>query len=184
MIVIRFVDYKNQPLEVAIKEYLETVANKLESNSGKIMQTSLLDLTKKHVGQRYPNSTHYNPNKIVNGYTDKNSGSIDAKIAGICRAYHFHLLKPQRAHWLTIPVNNKSKRLSVSEFKTKNRNLKLFRPKGKNVLAVADKTSPNGITVMYALSKKAYQKRDKTLLPTDHQYYSYLTDRLKEFLNK
>ena len=184
MVEIKFVNDKNQPLEIAIKEYLLEVVKRLEKESGKVMRTTLLELTKKHVGKRYPNSKHYNTNKIVNGYLSEKSGSIDVKIAGICRAYHFHLIKPKKAQWLTIPVNKKSKRLSVREFKIKNRNLKLFRPKGKNVLAVADKSSPNGITVMYALSKKAYQKRDKTLLPTDHQYYSYLTDRLKEFLNK
>jgi hypothetical protein len=184
MVEIKFVNDKNQPLEVAIKEYLFEVVNRLEKESGKVMQTTLLELTKKHVGKRYPNSKHYNTNKIVNGYLNKNSGAIDVKIAGICRAYHFHLIKPKKAKWLTIPVNKKSEKLSARQFNWRYRTNKLFKPKGKNVLAVADKSSPNGITVMYALSKKAYQKRDKTLLPTDHQYYSYLTDRLKEFLNK
>lgn len=184
MVEIRFVNDKNQPLEVAIKEYLFEVVNRLEKESGKVMRTTLLELTKKHVSHRYPNSNHYNPKKITESYARGKSGSVRIDIPGICRAYHFHLIKPKKAKWLTIPVNKKSEKLSVRQFNWRYRKNKLFKPKGKNVLAVADKSSPNGITVMYALSKKAYQKRDKTLLPTDHQYYSYLTDRLKEFLNK
>lgn len=185
---IKFVDASTgRSMDEAIKTYLRKVERTLNNNASIRMRSVLLESTRQHVQQRYPGSKHYSPKKIKNSWASKRegkpTGAINADILGICRAYHNHLIKPKRAKWLTIPVHEKSKGVSVKQFNFRHRNNKLFKPKGKNVLAIKDESSPNGISVMYALSKKAYQKRDKTLLPTDHKYSQLLIAELKEILN-
>jgi hypothetical protein len=69
--------------------------------------------TQRHFQTIYPNSNHYNPNKV----TTKNQGSfssttptgeININVPGITRAYRNLHITPKNSKYLTIPMTKES----------------------------------------------------------------------------
>ena len=113
---------------------------------------------KNWVQQRYPNSKHWDPNKVTNGKSIGLEGITNVDIEGAGRAYHDVIIRPVRAKMLTIPMHSDAFHHSVRDFND------LFKPKGKNILA----RNVNGqLVAMFALAKSAFQKQDSSLMPTD-----------------
>ena len=113
---------------------------------------------KNWVQQRYPNSQHWDPNKVTKGDSLGVIGTTNVDIPGAGRAYHDVVIKPVRARHLTIPIHQIAYGKKVSDFND------LFKPKGKNILA----RNVNGnLVAMFALAKSAFQKQDSSLMPTD-----------------
>ena len=113
---------------------------------------------KNWVQQRYPNSQHWDPNKVTQGDSVGVIGTTNVDIPGAGRAYHDVVIKPVRARHLTIPIHQIAYGKKVSDFND------LFKPKGKNILA----RNVNGnLVAMFALAKSAFQKQDSSLMPTD-----------------
>ena len=113
---------------------------------------------KNRVQQRYPNSQHWDPNKVTQGDSVGVIGTTNVDIPGAGRAYHDVVIKPVRARHLTIPIHQIAYGKKVSDFND------LFKPKGKNILA----RNVNGnLVAMFALAKSAFQKQDSSLMPTD-----------------
>lgn len=88
-----------------------------------------------------------------------NYGEIKIDIPGSARAYHDITILPIRAKHLTIPMHSSAYGKKTSDFTG------LFRPKGKNALAMVDDSG--NLVWMFALAKKAFQRKDSTLMPTD-----------------
>ena len=113
---------------------------------------------KNWVQKRYPNSKHWDPNKVT---SDKGVGLIgitNVDIPGANRAYNDINIRPVKAKMLTIPMHSDAFHHSVRDFND------LFKPKGKNILA----RNLNGqLVAMFALAKSAFQKQDRSLMPTD-----------------
>ena len=113
---------------------------------------------KNWVQQIYPNSQHWDPNKVTQGDSLGVIGTTNVDIPGASRAYHDVVIKPVRARHLTIPIHQIAYGKKVSDFND------LFKPKGKNILA----RNVNGqLVAMFALAKSAFQKQDSSLMPTD-----------------
>ena len=113
---------------------------------------------KNWVQQRYPNSQHWDPNKVTQGDSLGVIGTTNVDIPGAGRAYHDVVMKPVRARHLTIPIHQIAYGKEVSDFND------LFKPKGKNILA----RNVNGnLVAMFALATSAFQKKDSSLMPPD-----------------
>lgn len=57
------------------------------TRTGQIISNTLTEETKDYVKNRYPLSKHWAPDKIVNGPTGNDWGSVDVNIEGANRAY-------------------------------------------------------------------------------------------------
>ena len=113
---------------------------------------------KSWVQKRYPNSKHWDPNKVTNGKSIGLEGTTNVDIEGAGKAYHDVIIRPVRAKMLTIPMHYDAFHHSARDFND------LFKPKGKNILA----RNVNGqLVAMFALAKSAFQKQDSSLMPTD-----------------
>ena len=118
---------------------------------------------KSWVQQRYPNSKHWDPNKVTSDKGVGLTGITNVDIEGAGRAYHDVIIRPVRAKMLTIPMHQSAYGKKVSDFND------LFKPKGKNILA----RNVNGnLVAMFALAKSAFQKKDSSLMPTDENLAS------------
>ena len=113
---------------------------------------------KSWVQKRYPNSNHWDPNKVNSERGVGLIGITNVDIPGASRAYNDINIRPVRAKMLTIPMHQDAFHHSVRDFND------LFKPKGKNILA----RNVNGnLVAMFALAKSAFQKQDSSLMPTD-----------------
>lgn len=77
-------------------------------------------------------------------------------------------IRPKRASMLAIPISDEAKGKSPRDFDG------LFRPKGKNVLLMR---KGGELAAMFALSDQAFQKQDRTLLPSDDWFAEKIGDR-------
>ena len=84
---------------------------------------------KNWVQQRYPNSKHWDPNKVTSDKGVGLEGITNVDIPGASRAYHDINIRPVRAKMLTIPMHSDAFHHSARDFND------LFKPKGKNILA-------------------------------------------------
>lgn len=113
---------------------------------------------KSWVQKRYPNSNHWDPNKVNSERGVGLIGITNVDIPGANRAYNDINIRPVKAKMLTIPMHSDAFHHSVRDFND------LFKPKGKNILA----RNVNGqLVAMFALAKSAFQKKDSSLMPTD-----------------
>lgn len=160
-------------VSAVVKAFEDTVAA-----SGKDIVDGLYHTTRNHVARRYPGSTHWNTDRISKGSSSASaseaSGYVDVNVAGATRAYHDVTIRPVFAKSLTIPIHAESYGKRASDFPG------IFKPKGKNVLA--KKESTGGLTFLFALAKKAFQKQDKTLLPTDETFSENIVLRFTKSL--
>lgn len=129
----------------------------------------LVGLFRNHVQSRYPDSKHWNPDKI----TAANAGiGVEIDIPGAGRAWHDVDIYPKNGQWLTIPLHPFLVGVSARTQEG------LFRPwkrGGGERMNVLAKTSSGGALVfMYALSKHVHQRQDPSLLPSDEQVFDAL----------
>ena len=164
----------NKPIEQGISAILKRVVDQLNRDSGKIASESMTKSVKNWVQQRYPNSQHWDPNKVTKGDSLGVIGTTNVDIPGARRAYHDVVIKPVRARHLTIPIHQIAYGKKVSDFND------LFKPKGKNILA----RNVNGeLVAMFALATSAFQKKDSSLMPPDEHLaggiFRALTSKIK-----
>ena len=118
---------------------------------------------KSWVQKRYPNSKHWDPNKVTSDKGVGLEGITNVDIPGASRAYYDINIRPVRAKMLTIPMHSDAFHHSVRDFND------LFKPKGKNILA---RNVDGNLVAMFALAKSAFQKQDSSLMPTDENLVS------------
>lgn len=106
---------------------------------------------------------HYDSNKVYAGNIDGNTADVVVAIPGINRAYQDVDIFPVNAKALTIPLHSTAYGMRVSELKS--RGIKVFRPKGTNVLGMKDEGG--NFTALYALCSSVHQPQDRTLMPDD-----------------
>lgn len=123
-----------------------------------------MGLFRQHVESRYPNSKHWDPEKIQ---PSSRGIGVEIDIPGAGRAWHDVTIKPVKGSWLAIPLLALAKGTSPRDQEG------LFRPwrsgGGGKMNVLAKKTSGGALVFMYALAKKAFQKQDPSLLPTEEQ---------------
>lgn len=176
---LRITGPNGEPVTTAARNLLSNVLSLLRDKSAKMIQWALLYTTKNHIQQRYPNSQHWDPNKVTEAERSTAEASINIDIPGATRNYHDLDIYPRRKKALTIPISPLSQRKSVSDFLDDN--IHLFRPKDTDYLAML----LNGrVEVLFLLRKHVHQKQDNTLLPTDKTYYTNIWARLNNYLDQ
>lgn len=172
---LRITGPNGEPVSTAARNLLNNVLSLLRDKSAKIIQWALLYTTKNHIQQRYPNSQHWDPNKVTEAKRSTAEASINIDIPGATRNYHDLDIYPRRKKALTIPISPLSQRKSASDFNN------IFKPKGKDYLAML----LNGrVEVLFLLRKHVHQRQDNTLLPTDKTYYTNIWARLNNYLDQ
>ena len=138
------------------------------SKPGELISSTLTEITKRHVGQKYPGSTHWSLDKIVKGISTTNEGSVDVNVAGASRAYDDITILPIHGSYLTIPILEEAMGKTVSDYDG------LFRPKGKDYLA---KVMNGELVAIFALVQSAFQPKDSSLMPTDETFANGIEGR-------
>ena len=155
---IRIQTQSGQPIEYGLKSIFTRIINDISRDFSSTASTTMTSSVKSWVQKRYPNSNHWDPNKVTNGKSIGLTGTTNVDIPSAGRAYHDVNILPVRAKMLTIPMHSDAFHHSVRDFND------LFKPKGKNILA----RNVNGqLVAMFALAKSAFQKKDSSLMPTD-----------------
>lgn len=157
---MEIVTYSGKNISEGVRNMFAMAAAQTKSKSGMLMGEIIRDALRDHVQQRYPGSSHWNPEKIKITRYNANECNVEVGIAGASRAFHDVTIVPKNANWLTIPLNEESRGKTAAQI------IGLFRPKGKNVLSVK---KGGELVHMFALSKRAFQKQDPSLLPTEDQ---------------
>ena len=93
---------------------------------------------------------------------------MNVDVAGADRAYHDITIVPRRAKALTIPIHAAAYGKRAADIDG------LFKPKNMNILAVA---MSGQLVPMFALCKRAFQRQDPTLLPTDGTFAENISNR-------
>ena len=155
---IRIQTQSGQSIEYGLKSIFTRILDNISRDFSGIASGTMTSSVKSWVQKRYPNSKHWDPNKVTNGKSIGLEGTTNVDIEGAGRAYHDVIIRPVRAKMLTIPMHSDAFHHSARDFND------LFKPKGKNILA----RNVNGqLVAMFALAKSAFQKQDSSLMPTD-----------------
>ena len=160
---IRIQTQSGQPIEYGLKSIFNRILDNINRDFSGIASDTMTNSVKNWVQQRYPNSKHWDPNKVTSDKGVGLEGITNVDIEGASRAYHDVIIRPVRAKMLTIPMHSDAFHHSARDFND------LFKPKGKNILA----RNVNGqLVAMFALAKSAFQKKDSSLMPTDENLAS------------
>ena len=160
---IRIQTQSGQPIEYGLKSIFSRILDNISRDFSGIASDTMTNSVKNWVQQRYPNSKHWDPNKVTSDKGVGLEGITNVDIPGASRAYHDINIRPVRAKMLTIPMHSDAFHHSARDFND------LFKPKGKNILA----RNVNGqLVAMFALAKSAFQKQDSSLMPTDENLAS------------
>ena len=155
---IRIQTQSGQPIEYGLKSIFNRIVDNISRDFSGIASDTMTSSVKSWVQKRYPNSQHWDPNKVTSERGVGLTGTTNIDIEGAGRAYHDVIIRPVRAKMLTIPMHQNAFHHSARDFND------LFKPKGKNILA----RNVNGnLVAMFALAKSAFQKQDSSLMPTD-----------------
>lgn len=118
MIKIKIVDDAGRTASEAAQQRLHNILQRL-NNSGKLMQDGLLHTVRNHFRTIYPDSKHYDPDKVQPHDTSNGSdpsASIQIDVPGVTRAYHDMLIKPRYKRALTIPIHRAAYGKKASDF--------------------------------------------------------------------
>ena len=160
---IRIQTQSGQPIEYGLKSIFNRILDNINRDFSGIASDTMTNSVKNWIQQRYPNSKHWDPNKVTSDKGVGLEGITNVDIPGASRAYHDINIRPVRAKMLTIPMHSDAFHHSARDFND------LFKPKGKNILA----RNVNGqLVAMFALAKSAFQKKDSSLMPTDENLAS------------
>lgn len=155
---IRIQTQSGQPIEYGLKSIFNRIVDSISRDFSGIASGTMTSSVKNWVQKRYPNSKHWDPNKVTSDKGVGLTGITNVDIPGASRAYHDVIIHPVRAKMLTIPMHSDAFHHSARDFND------LFKPKDKNILA----RNVNGnLVAMFALAKSAFQKQDSSLMPTD-----------------
>lgn len=145
-----------------IRERLGSAFRAVRPNS---ISDPMVELIRRHFQQRHMGSRHWAVDKVQplsSGSTNVDGsieGSVAVDVAGANRAYQDITIRPKFGRWLTIPINPMAWGKNAGDFKG------LFKPKGKNILAISN--GNGGIVALFALARSAFQRRDPSLMPSD-----------------
>ena len=160
---IRIQTQSGQPIEYGLKSIFNRILDNISRDFSGIASDTMTSSVKSWVQKRYPNSKHWDPNKVNSERGVGLIGITNVDIPGANRAYNDINIRPVKAKMLTIPMHSDAFHHSVRDFND------LFKPKGKNILA----RNVNGqLVAMFALAKSAFQKQDSSLMPTDENLAS------------
>ena len=155
---IRIQTQSGQPIEYGLKSIFNRILDNISRDFNGIASDTMTSSVKSRIQIRYPNSKHWDPNKVNSDKGVGLEGITNVDIPGAGRAYHDVIIRPVKAKMLTIPIHSDAFHHSARDFND------LFKPKGKNILA----RNVNGnLVAMFALAKSAFQKQDSSLMPTD-----------------
>lgn len=174
--MIKIVTVDGQSPSQGISSILAKIKSKLDTESGKISQSSMLWTVKNHVQTIYPNSQHYSPEKVTENSATGRVGVINIDIPGITRAYHDIDIYPKRSKSLTIPLHRDAYGKNARSFQD------LFVVKKKNGKAFLARHNGGSIEMMYVLSKHVHQNQDTRLMPSDETLATNIFSRLKAYL--
>lgn len=151
-------------LEEAINEVVKRIREKLKGMGSTISKT-LVSTTRNHIKERFPGSSHYDVEKVVEGENNVlSNGAMGESVIGIpgfSRAWRDITIKPVNAKMLAIPIHREAYGKSPTQFDN------LFGIRGKRALFKKDGGS---LVAMFALAESAFQPQDSSIAPSDKTY--------------
>lgn len=105
---------------------------------------------------------------------------VEVGAKGIRRALGPVEIRPKNKHWLTIPKHPLAYGHSVAELKARGYNI--FRPRGKNYLALQESKTSKFSSVLYILAKRAVLKPEPALLPSTEVLSAHANRAARAFI--
>lgn len=178
-----FLTSRNMPLHTALNNMFRRLKIYLDRDFNNVAGNAMKEKVQETFKKNYPNSTHYDPNKVTVAQRAVNGeAQTYVDVPGITRAYHDLTIKPKLRKWLTIPMH----RAAYGKKATDINDLFVVRKKDGN--AFLAKKDGSGLAFMYVLAKKAFQKRNSGLMPHDDELadaiFQKLTPYIDNFLSK
>ncbi len=144
----------------SINDILDRWLNALDS-SGETISMSLVSTVQNHFVRRF-RPVYHDPKKVTPGDAHgRAEGSANVGTADAGRAYHDVTILPVRRKRLTIPMHASAFGRKASDFDD------LFYVKTKKGTELLGRNDGKGVTWMYALVKKAFQRKDPSIMPDD-----------------
>ena len=171
-------DHAGNKLETAVAKRLHGILSRLEKSS-KTMQDSMLWSVRNHFQSIYPGSSHYSPDKVTpkDNKDGKNpSATVSIDVPGVTRAYHDITIVPRTKRALTIPMHRAAYGKAARSFD----NLFVLTKKDGKAFLVQNKHG--SLVFMYFLAKRAFQRRDPRLMPSDQTLKDNIFGRLTAYL--
>lgn len=183
---MKIVDQQGRPPEERVREILRKVKEKLDTQSGPVIRDGLRTTVRRHFQSIYPNSKHYDPERVIDDYARGNVGAVEIHVPGITRAYHDMHIRPVDAKKLTIPLHRSAYGKKASEFgdlfyaKTK-KGTELL---GRRTYGTGKGGVKSGVVWMYVLKDYVFQKRDRRLMPSDQTLADNILSRIRAWLSR
>lgn len=148
---------------IVYQSFLNTLAELATDEIRRYISTNQFRYSKTKNKLGIPTTPHmnYSPNNVSNRGCTSQFINISLNIKGIERNFRPITIIPKKGKYLTIPTDKESYNKSPKSFNN------LFKPKNKNILAKTDKTKPNGLKVLYSLTRQVNQPMDNTMLPKE-----------------
>lgn len=159
---IRFYTKEGETPAQGIRDILKRVADAL-NRSGETIGMSMAATTQNHFVRRFGVSGHYSPQNVKPGDSSGSTGEAVVGVAGASRAYHDVLIVPRLRRRLTIPLHKAAYGREATEFDD------LFYVRTKKGTELLGRNEGRGVTWMYVLAKRAFQRQDPTIMPTDKE---------------
>ena len=177
---VRLTGIFGEPVEEAAYDRLKKLLYRLNIGVAKPMQDGLLDTVRSHFSSRFPGSEAYSPDKVYpwdasNGVTPEASIYITAP--GVGRAYHDENITPKYRKYLAIPMHREAYGRKPADF------TEAFVVKTKNDNLAIAKSTVNGLSFLFSLVKKVFQKKDSRIMPSDRTLANNVFSRIKAHLD-
>lgn len=180
---IELTDPQGNPANASAELRLKNLLQRVRA-SGRLIQSALEWTVKDHFMTVYPDSKHFSPDKVTPAEAKDGpvpEGSIDIDVPGVTRAYRDLDIRPRFRKFLAIPMHREAYGKKPSDF------AELFvlnrKDTGKSYLV---KKTPGTmqLTYLFRLAKRAFQKQDKRLMPSDRELAGNVFARIEAYLDR
>ena len=148
------------------------------NQAGQQISEALVNTVRGHLAARFPGSEHWDPRKVEQGRSGGGaspSGEAVVKIPGAGRAFHDVVIRPRFRKALAIPFPAAKGRKPAdypSLFAVNTRD-------GRGFLA---QKQGSQLVFLFTLAKRAFQRQDRTIMPSDDTMLRAVAGRIKRIL--
>lgn len=177
MVTIRVTAMDGGTPEHEASECLGALLSRLR-NAGDEIGKALVNTVRGHLVARFPGSEHWDPNKVEQGQSRNGpnpSGEAVVKIPGASRAFHDVTIRPRFRRALAIPFPvAKGKKPSdyPDAFQVRTRD-------GRGFLA---QKQGSQLVFLFTLASRAFQRQDRSIMPSDDTMMRAVAGRIKRIL--
>lgn len=176
-------DPQGNPASAAVELRLKNLLQRVRA-SGRLIQEALSWTVKDHFMTIYPESKHYDPDKVtpLDAKDGPNpSGSVNVDVPGVTRAYRDLDIRPRFRKYLAIPMHREAYGKKPADF---GELFVLHRKDMEKSYLVRKTPGTMQLTYLFRLVKRAFQKQNRKLMPSDRELAGNVFARIESYLDR